>query len=414
MTTASAHSPLSRTHAWALTIVATLTLSVSYIDRQALAALAPTVTKELNISETDYGLLISAFSLSYLVGAPLAGALVDRIGARRGLLGAVLVWSIVAAMHALVPGFGVLFLLRIALGLAEAPSFPGAAQTVQRVLPPTERARGFGILFTGSSIGSMIAPPLAAYLENHYGFRYAFLGTAAAGLIWIPLWIACAWRAPAPAVLDTPKPSAEKSPGKLDLVRDPAVLRAALAIIASAPVIGFVINWSAKYLVAAHHLKQHQVGLYMALPPLLFDVGAILFGHFASVRKELHRDGAPDRPLFAGALVLALFVAATPFGRTPWESMILAGIGLAGGGGLFALLTSDCLARVHPAAVSAASGMLAAAQAIAHIISAPLLGKLIQSTDGYTLPFVLLGAWIIPGCVAWLIWKPRLTPSLAA
>src|SRR5262245_30956785 len=118
------------------------------MDRQTLSVLAPAVTEALGVSDSGYGWLASAFSLSYLVGAPLAGRLVDELGARRGLLGAVLLWSVVAGLHALAPGFGTLFALRIALGLAEGPSFPGAAQTVTRVLPPDEQPRGFGVLFT--------------------------------------------------------------------------------------------------------------------------------------------------------------------------------------------------------------------------------------------------------------------------
>ncbi len=162
-----ARPSLSSGHAWALALVATFTMSVSYVDRQTLAALAPTVTRELHIDDTHYGFLLSAFSIAYLLGTPIAGRLVDIVGARRGLFGAVLVWSVVAALHALVPSFAVLFTLRIALGLAEAPSFPGAAQTVHRVLPPTERARGLGILFTGSSFGAMLAPKLAAFFNEH-------------------------------------------------------------------------------------------------------------------------------------------------------------------------------------------------------------------------------------------------------
>lgn len=409
MTTVSTYagtSAISRKHAWALTIVATLTMAVSYIDRQALAALAPTVTKAFDISETQYGFLMSAFSMAYLVGAPIAGALVDRVGARRGLLGAVLVWSFVAALHALVPGFGALFFLRIALGLAEAPSFPGAAQTIQRALSPAERSRGFGVLFTGSSIGAMVAPQLATFLEKNWGFRVAFLGTAAAGLIWIPFWIAVAWKNPARALLDAPPDQDKPKPSAIRIALHPAVLRGALAVIAVAPALGFVLNWGSKFLVSAHHLAQKDVGPFLALPPLLFDAGSVLFGHFASVRKRTRKDGAPDRPLFALAAILTLVLTAAPFGRTPWESMIFAGIGMAGGGGMFALITADYLARVHPSAISAASGMGAAAQSMSYIVFAPLLGKLIDATGGYTIPFVTLGLWLIPGCLGWLLWKP--------
>src|SRR5215212_8817730 len=102
--------------AWQVAIVATLTMTVSYVDRQTLAVLAPSVTKALNISNEAYGWLGSAFSIAYLFGTPLSGWWIDRIGARRGLVASVLAWSAVAALHAVVPGFGMLFALRLALG----------------------------------------------------------------------------------------------------------------------------------------------------------------------------------------------------------------------------------------------------------------------------------------------------------
>jgi MFS family permease len=132
----------SRLSGWLVAIVATLAMTVSYIDRQALSHLAPTVREALHIDHAQYGTLTGAFSLTYFVGAPLAGWLLDRIGARRGLTVSILVWSAVAALHALAPSFAVLFLLRVALGAAEAPSFPGAAQTIRRALPEIDRSAG--------------------------------------------------------------------------------------------------------------------------------------------------------------------------------------------------------------------------------------------------------------------------------
>lgn len=406
MTTANHYTLISRRHAWALTLVATLTLAVSYIDRQALAALAPTICREFDISETEYGFLMATFSLAYLVASPIAGAIVDRVGARRGLLGAVLLWSFVAALHAIVPGFGVLVFLRIALGITESPSFPGAAQTVQRSLSPADRPRGFGVLFTGSSIGAMIAPPLATYLAKHWNWQTAFLGTAAVGLLWVPFWIAFAWKNPARKLLDAAPATDKPRPSPISVLRHPAVLRAMLGIAAVAPAMGFVLNWGAKFLDKAHHIPQAGVGKYMVLPPLLFDVGSVMFGHIASIRRRNRSDGSPDRLLFVLAATLTLVITASPFGRTPWESMIIAGIGMAGGGGVFAMISVDYLGRVHPSLVSTASGMGAAAQSMTYILFAPILGKLIAISGGYVTPYVTLGVWMIPGCIAWLVWKP--------
>src|SRR4051812_25501321 len=63
---------------FALPLVATLTMSVSYVDRQTMAVLAPQVTASLGIDNTHYGLLVSAFAVAYLVFTPLSGTVADR------------------------------------------------------------------------------------------------------------------------------------------------------------------------------------------------------------------------------------------------------------------------------------------------------------------------------------------------
>ena len=408
-TTATSPATLPRARAWALALTATLTMSVSYVDRQALAAIAPSVQEALGISDADYGSLISAFALAYLVGAPLAGRLIDHVGARRGLLGAVLLWSGVAALHALVPSFAVLFALRILLGLTEAPSFPAAAQTVHRALPPRDRARGLGVLFTGSSIGAMIAPPLATFLASRFGFRAAFLGTAVVGLSWVPLWLIMAYEPRARRVLDQPHaaPRVEEGPpvSALALLRNPAVLRAVLAVIASAPFINLMFSWGTKYLVHDFHMTQKETGGYLWFPPLVFDAGSIAFGHFASRARSRGSDGVP-RGLFAFAGSLMLAGLAMPLANDPLLSLGCASVALAGGGGVYAMATSDMLSRVSPRLLSTAGGITAAAQSIAQIIVNPIIGRSVQASSSYTPMILVLSAWVVPGVVAWVAWRP--------
>jgi ACS family hexuronate transporter-like MFS transporter len=397
---------VSRQTAWLVAIVATLTMTVSYIDRATLAVLAPTVTKVLDISETEYGWLTSAFSIAYLVATPASGWMIDRIGARRGLVGSILVWTTVAALHAVVPGFGILFALRIALGVAEGPSFPGAAQTMQRILPATDRERGFGVLFTGSSIGGMIAPPLAAFLFGIAGWRLAFVGTALVGLIWIPLWIAITSRRDVRRQLDIVP--VERSTEKVrfaELIANPNMIRALIAIFAVAPVFGFALSWGAKFLAREYGVTQTQVGHFLWLPPLMFDVGTIAFGDAAS--RQRRPPGAPPRLLFAGAMLMAATLALLPFATTPWQAMAIIGVAMAGGGAVYALTTADLLARVPQHAVSFAGGTLAAAQSLALIIANPLVGASIDHWHTYDTAVTVTGLWALPGCIYWLVAKPR-------
>ena len=412
--TAGATPLLSPRRAWALAGAATLTMAVSYVDRQTLAILAPRVSEKLDIGEQGYSLLASAFSIAYLIGAPLAGRAIDRIGARRGLLWAVLLWSAVAALHAIVPGFAVLFVLRILLGLAESPSFPGAAQTIHRVLPPASRARGFGLLFTGSSIGATLTAPLATWLERTQGWRAAFLVTAGIGLLWVPMWLALTSGSAARAAMDrVAAPTAAPRTPARQILLHPAFLRGAAVMAASAPVFAFVLLWGAKYLVRDHHLTQGDVGRFLWVPTLAFDGGAILFGHLASKRPVDTQASA--RGLLTVSMLLCASLALGPLMGGPWAATIVCAVAMIGGGGLYAIHTADVLARVPVTDVSTASGLLAAVQSLAFIIANPIIGATVARTHSYTTAMIAMGAWVIPGCVLWLVIPPPpLTPREAA
>ena len=168
----------------------------------------------------------------------------------------------------------------------------------------------------------------------------------------------------------------------------------------------YALNWSSKYLVAAFALPQRDIGRFLWLPPLLYDLGSIGFGHFAS-RRLLRAGGelSPPRLLLGCALLLALTVMLLPLAPNPWLSVVLIGLAMAGGGGLFALVTADMLARVPQHAVSAVSGLSAAGQSVAYIIASPLIGWGIEHVT-HTGVVRGLGLWLLPGCIAWLLWKP--------
>jgi len=397
---------LSRRVAWSVALVATLTMTVSYVDRQAFAFLSVKVTKDLGISNTEYGLLLLAFSLAYLVATPLGGWWIDRVGARRGLVVSVLVWSAIAALHCFASGLVMLFVLRIALGLAEGPSFPGSAQTVQRALPPGERARGFGVLFTGSSIGGMIVPPLAAALYALYGWRLAFVVTAVLGLVWVPLWLAATRQRGVAAALDQAAAAGAGEPRATfgELVRHPLLIRGLVAVFAAAPIFGFALGWGSKYLNRTFDVSQADAGGYLWLPPLAFDLGAIAFGDLAS--RQRRPEGAPPRLLFAIAIPLGACLGGLPSASSPWEATALIAAAMVGGGGMYTLVTADLLARMPAANVSFAGGILAGAQSLALIIMNPLVGAAVDRYDGYDVPTTVLGLWVLPGALIWLAWRP--------
>lgn len=399
-------APHARSGGWLVAVAATLGMSVSYIDRQTLAAIAPTVRAALTIDHTQFGWLLSAFSMAYLVGAPAAGVVVDRLGARRGFAVAVVVWSVVAGAHALVTSFATLFALRVLLGAAEAPSFPAAAQAIRRALPPHRRSAAYGLLFTGSSVGAMIAAPLALSIEASHGFRAAFLGTAVVGLVWIPAWL---WISRGDRIPNEPVESAARvathEPRWIDVVRSAPVLRAVVAVVGSAPLLMFVLNFTPQYLVEHWHLPRLGTRWLLVVAPLMFDLGAVGFGWVAS-RRERAGTGTREThvDLFLVAAVMAASLVLAPLATSPRIAMMIFGVAACGGGGIYVIATADMLARVPLRSTSSAGGMTAAAQSLAHIVASPLVGMAIDRTHGYGSALVGLGLVVIPTSLAFALW----------
>jgi MFS transporter, ACS family, hexuronate transporter len=98
---------------------------ISYIDRNTLALLAPTILKETGLNAEQYGFIISAFSVLYMIGNPVWGRILDRFGLRLGMMASVSFWSLASAAHALAGGFFSFAAARAALGFGEGATFPG-------------------------------------------------------------------------------------------------------------------------------------------------------------------------------------------------------------------------------------------------------------------------------------------------
>lgn len=383
-------------------------MSVSYIDRQIFSVLGKSVREALTLDMQSFGWLASAFSIAYLVGAPLAGIVVDKVGARISLVVAMLVWSAVSASHALVGSFQMLFALRIALGAAESPSFPSAAQAIRRVLPPRHRSAGYGLLFTGSSVGAMVAAPLAVWIKVHHGWRAAFLIGSLVGLCWLPFWILVTGKKAVRERLATPDFDEKAAPtsSPWTLVREPALHRAVVLIVCAAPAIMFVLIFFPQLVEKAFGISEDHIAHYAWLPPVFFDLGAVVFGGIAS-----RRDPTPTRALVRSQpeliAVAALCVSAlafSPLVHGPWAATLVCSVALVGGGAINARVTADMVARIDPAHVSTAGGICAAAQSLAYIVAAPLVGRSYDHTRSFSHALVVVGCIVLPGALAWILW----------
>ena len=173
---------------WIISLIFLATL-INYIDRLTISVLAPVITRDLGLTNTEFGGIITWFLLAYTISQGLSGKLYDRVGTKRGFVCSIVLWSVAAMAHAFARGLGSLSVFRFVLGLGEAGNWPGAAKTVAEWFPIRERAFGMAIFNSGAAIGSLVAPPLIVWLSLTYGWQTTFIVTGSLGFAWLVLWL---------------------------------------------------------------------------------------------------------------------------------------------------------------------------------------------------------------------------------
>ena len=151
-----------------------IAIAVNYLDRQTFPVVISEVEKEIPLSNQQYSQLQSLFLFAYAISYAAGGRIIDGLGARLGYTLMIVVWSWANGMHGLATSVRSLAVYRILLGLGEGGAYPGAAKAVSEWFPPAERSWAFGIFNSGSSIGSMIAPPLIALIVSVSNWRWVF------------------------------------------------------------------------------------------------------------------------------------------------------------------------------------------------------------------------------------------------
>ena len=171
-----------------ITLVAAATI-INYIDRSALAVMWPGIAAELGLDKRDYANIITVFLIGYAIGQSLFGKIFDALGTRIGFLLSIVVWSVSIGLHFVARSALSFALFRAMLGIGEAGNWPGATKAIAEWFPVRERALGQGIFGAGASVGSIIAPPLVAFLYAYVGWKTTFILIGALGFIWIVPWL---------------------------------------------------------------------------------------------------------------------------------------------------------------------------------------------------------------------------------
>lgn len=151
------------------------------IDRFNLGFAVLRMRETIQMSPVDYGNVVSAFFLSYLVFQIPANMIIQKIGARRWIGSIVIGWSLCTLGMFVVTSVTQILWLRVALGVFEAGFFPGMIYYLSLWFPGSERARVTACFMLATAVASVIAGPVSGWIVEHFslfghaGWRWLFV-----------------------------------------------------------------------------------------------------------------------------------------------------------------------------------------------------------------------------------------------
>jgi MFS transporter, ACS family, hexuronate transporter len=389
------------------------------MDRQVLGVLKTTLQHDLGWNEIEYSNLVTAFQAAYAVGMLAVGWLVDRLGAKVGYALAMIFWSVAAIAHAGCASLTSFLVARSALGFWEAGVFPASIKAVADWFPRKERALATGIFNAGTSVGAMATPLLVPWITLRWGWRWAFVGTGALGVLWLVLWL---------TFYRKPEEDSRVSQEELAYIRSDRhaplqairwsqllPLRQTWAFVIGKfmldPIWWFYLFWVPDFLQRKHGLALAQIGLPLVIIYLISDVGSIGGGWISSTL--IHRGTSVNRARKLAMLICALTVVPIVFAydaQNLWVAVVLIGMAAAGHQGFSANLftmTSDLFPTQAVASVVGIGGM---AGAVGGMFIAKLVGFILQRSGSYRIPFLIAGSSYLLAVGVIHLLTPRLKP----
>lgn len=378
---------------WILCGFLFLATTLNYLDRQVLGILAPTMQRELGLDNAALGTLFSVFYYTYTFAQFVIGPVLDRVNLRKAYGLAVLLWSLVGALTSTARGFADLLAFRLSLGVAESANWPAAMRMVARALPPEKRAMGNGIFTSGTSIGALIAPALTLWIAGAFGWRYAFAGVGALGVVWFIAWMSYTRRGEFNHVWAAPPESRARGAGYWEVLRSPRFWRVFAVTILVNPVLYFLLNWLPAYFAQQWKLDGVTgLGLTLTAIYIGLDAGYLLCGVGVMAFTRVGIDVATSRTcVFYAASFLLASAAFVPFARTALAATVLlvfANIGI----GIWIAMYLTMAQEVNARAVSTAAGLLGGSGSLAGGAAMWAVGQVTQRTGSFQLVFFAVAA----------------------
>jgi MFS family permease len=260
---------------WILLALLVASVFINYIDRGNLSVSATDIVRELSLTKTQMGLLLSSFFWTYAVCQLLSGWLVGRFNVHIVFAVGFLVWSLATAATGLATAFMPLLMFRLVLGLGESVAYPAFSKILASDYEESQRGKANAFIDAGSKMGPALGTLFGGLIVANFGWRALFLILGLGALVWLPLWLK--W---APHGHNGQSQSAREMfvPSSWRLLQNRSVWGSFLGLFAINYGWYVMITWFPFYLENERHFSKEKMAVFGSLPYFVLAISASITG----------------------------------------------------------------------------------------------------------------------------------------
>jgi ACS family glucarate transporter-like MFS transporter len=432
---------------WTILAMLFAITTINYADRATISIAAPEIRRELGLDAIQMGFVFSAFAWSYVLAQLPGGWLLDRFGSKITYFFSIFLWSLFTFFTGAVGFFtgaaavAMLFTLRLMVGAAEAPSFPGNSRIASAWFPTHERGRAAAIFNSAQYFATVLFAPIMGWLVHSHGWPSVFYVMGVLGILMAFVWL---------KTIHSPRQHPGISAGELQYLQDGGALvdldgdaRNAKAtqvntfacireLLGNRMLLGvyigqycittltyFFLTWFPVYLVQERGMTILKAGFVASLPAIAGFLGGIVGGWLSDRLSKAGRSLSVARkmPIVLGMLLSTSMIACN---YIETDMLVVAIMSLAFFGKGIGALGWAVVSDTSPKEAGGLSGALFNTFGNTAGITTPIvIGYIVQTTGSFAGALVFVGANAAMAIVCYLfvvgdIRRVTLVKSLAA